>query len=130
MLVKIRAREDDFKVEEIAHLPLVQKGDFGVYILEKRGWNTMDALFEISNQLEIPFARFSCGGRKARHALTRQYIAIEGSKVKDFRDERMGLTFCGFMDRPMGPDLIEANRFEIAVRDLLTSSTGHPNQPF
>ncbi len=118
MLVKIRAREDDFKVEEIAHLPLVKTGDFGVYVLEKRGWNTMDALYEISNQLEIPSVRFSYGGRKDRHAVTRQYIAIEGPKAKDFCDDRMALTFCGFMDRPMGPDLIEANRFEITVRDL------------
>lgn len=118
MLVKIRSREEDFKVEEIAHLPLAKRGDFGVYVLEKQGWNTMDLLLDISDQLKIPFARISYGGRKDRHALTRQYIAIEGPQVKDFRFDRVALTFCGFMDRPMGPDLIEGNRFEITVRDL------------
>ena len=95
MVWKIRSQEDDFKVEEIARLPLDKQGDFGVYILEKRGWNTMDALFEISDQLEIPSACFSYGGRKDRHAVTRQHIAIQGPRVKDFRDERMGLAFHG-----------------------------------
>ncbi len=118
MSVKIRSREEDFKVEEIAQLPLSKKGDFGVYILEKQGWNTLDLLLEISDQLKIPFARISYGGRKDRHAVTRQYIAVQGPKLDDFRFDRMALTFCGYMDRPMGPDLIEANRFEITVRDL------------
>ena len=123
MMLKIKSKEEDFKVEEIAALPLAKHGDFGVYILEKRGWNTTDALRVLAEQLDIPLYKFSYGGRKDRHAQTRQYITIEAPQVGGIDHERLALTFAGFMDRPMGPDLIDANRFEITVRNLSETKT-------
>lgn len=118
MRITIKATPEDFKVEEIAQLPLVPQGAFCVYRLEKRGWNTIDALRELSRNQQIPLNSFSYGGKKDRHAHTSQFIAIEGPRIKDVSFEHLKLTFHGIMDRPMGPDLIEANRFEIAVRQL------------
>lgn len=114
----IKATPEDFKVKELATLPLAKEGAFSVYLLEKRGWNTIDALREISKASNVPSKFFSYGGKKDRHASTIQFIAIEGPRIKDFATDAMTLTFQGFMDRPMGPDLIEGNQFEIAVRQL------------
>ena len=78
MTIIIKAQPEDFKVEEVAQLPLVKKGDFAVYRLEKRGWNTMDALREISKNSKIPSKFFSYGGKK-----TGMHIRLSSSQLKD-----------------------------------------------
>ena len=118
MKLKIKSSPDDFQVEEIATLALEKRGSFAVYRLEKRGWNTVDALFEIARQLKVPFENFSYGGKKDRHAVTSQWVTFKGQKISEIAGKAFTLTFCGFSDRPMGPDLIDGNRFQIAVRAL------------
>lgn len=118
MSITVKSRPEDFKVEEIARLPLISTGPFAVYLLEKSGWNTVDALREISKELNIPSRLFSYGGKKDRHAQTVQFVTIEHAGIKDFTKGPLRLTFVGFMDRPMGPDLIEGNRFEVVLRRL------------
>lgn len=121
----IKARPDDFKVEENAQLPLVSAGRFTVYHLEKSGWNTLDAIKEISKDLKIPSRLFSYGGKKDRHAHTTQFIAIENPRIKDYNKGSLRLAFAGFMDRPMGPDLIVSNRFEIVMRRMSSQLIDH-----
>jgi len=118
MGIKIKSLPEDFVVEEIADLPLLEKGEFGVYLLRKKHWNTVGLLLELSNNLKIPLGDFSYGGKKDRHAMTSQYITVKGRKIEEVKQEDYSLVFCGFMDRPMGPDLITANRFRVAVRNL------------
>jgi tRNA pseudouridine13 synthase len=118
MKIKIKSTPEDFKVKELARLPLQKHGAFAVYLLEKRGWNTIDALYGIADGLKIPFKQFSYGGKKDRHAYTSQFIAVEGARLKEFVHPDLLLTFQGFMDRPMGPDLIDGNQFQITVRQL------------
>ena len=121
--MKIKARAEDFVVEEAADLPLSKRGEYAVYVLTKRGWNTSDALHALSKRLGVPFKDASYGGRKDRYGLTTQFITIkdQGRKtvgVQEKLNENVTFTLAGCMDRPMGPDLIKGNRFEIVVRDL------------
>jgi tRNA pseudouridine13 synthase len=118
MKIKIKVRPEDFVVEEIAALPLTGKGPHGAYLLRKNGWNTVELLRRLSRQLRIPFTRFSYGGKKDRYALTCQHIGIEAPRQPEIKEKDYSLQFAGFMDRPMGPDLIQANKFEIVVRGL------------
>ena len=118
MKVKIKSNPEDFIVKEAASLDLKDKGDFGVYLLEKRGWNTVDLLLRLSRELGMPFKDFSYAGRKDRHGLTFQHITIKGPRRAEVKEKDYSLRFLGFMDRPMGPDLIAGNGFEIAVRGL------------
>lgn len=118
MKLKIKTIPEDFVVEELAGLALEARGDFGVYLLEKRGWNTVGALIDAAAKLKISFKYFSYGGKKDRHSLTTQYISIKGAKVNQLEGAGYSLKFRGFMDRPMGPDLIEANKFKVTVRAL------------
>jgi len=166
-MIKLKARPEDFVVEEDADLPFRKDGNFCVYLLKKRGWNTVDVLKNIAKKLSLPYADFSYGGKKDKYALTSQYITIarqgyerahlsashalrgeDGGGVKSpqpvhrrnsrcpsaitsadieklipttLGKENYALKFVGYMERPMGPDLIKGNRFRIVVRNL----TGH-----
>ncbi|MFN3532858.1 MAG: tRNA pseudouridine(13) synthase TruD [Candidatus Brocadia sp.] len=145
-MLKIKVKPEDFIVEEVADLPLQKDGNFRVYLLKKRGWNTVDILKMLSRKFNIPYSCFSYGGKKDKYALTSQYITIarqtthpSQGKVKktwimptnsEFHtkgrypiptkvdEENYSLSFVGLMDRPMGPDLINGNRFQIVVRNL------------
>jgi len=114
----IKAAPEDFIVEERAALPLREHGEYRVYLLKKRHWNTLDLIHHLSRSSRLPPSRFSYGGRKDKHGLTSQFITVRlagdiSTKGKDFSLESRG-----FMDRPMGPDLIQGNAFAITIRDL------------
>lgn len=122
----IKARPEDFLVEERADLPLVPGGRFGVYRLEKSGWNTTDLVRHLAGRFRLPPVRFAYGGKKDKHGRTSQFITIDGpddlrASGKDFRLEPAGR-----MDRPMGPDLIQANGFTVVIRALARLETLEP----
>ncbi len=116
--VKIKVRPEDFQVEELAYLPLSRGGPYRVYLLKKWGWNTVDLLRRLSKTLGVPFKNFSYGGKKDRYALTTQYITIKDRREFNIEEKHYSLTPVGSMYRPMGPDLLLGNRFEITVRKL------------
>jgi tRNA pseudouridine13 synthase len=122
MKFKIKSLTEDFIVEEIACLPLVKNGMFGVYLLEKKGWNTSGVLLRVSEELNIPFKYFSYGGKKDRYSSSSQYITVKGKRIPDLKHPDYSLVFRGFMDRPMGPDLIQENKFQVVVRGLRESA--------
>lgn len=118
MDMAIKSSPEDFRVTEVADLPLIKSGEYRVYRLHKRGWNTIDALQAISRQTKIPFKSFAYGGRKDRHASTSQYITVAAVDLPTVNTPEFSCEYIGCMDRPMGPDLIKGNAFEIVVRKL------------
>lgn len=115
--LKIKVRPEDFIVREEAHLPL-EGGKYAVYTLTKRGFNTVDLILRLSKRFKIPVRDISYGGKKDRYGLTTQYIAIKGRRIADIEEKSFSLRFVGEMARPMGPDLIKGNHFQVVVRDL------------
>jgi len=75
-VIKIKVKPEDFIVEERADISVAQTGDFCVYLLKKRGWNTVDVLKNLSRKLNLPSSDFSYGGKKDKYALTSQFITI------------------------------------------------------
>ncbi|MEW6089186.1 MAG: tRNA pseudouridine(13) synthase TruD [bacterium] len=116
--LKLKVKPEDFTVEELASLPFKDSGQYSVFRLTKKGWNTVELLRKISRDLKIPYKNFSYGGRKDRHALTSQYITIKNCDKIALKEDNYSLEFEGFTARPMGPDMIEGNKFEVAVRKL------------
>jgi len=114
----IKAAPADFIVEEKAELPLRQNGRHRVYLLKKSGWNTLDLVQHLADQTELPFRLFSCGGKKDKHGLTSQFIAIQSADDFSRKERDFSLESVGYMDRPMGPDLIKGNAFRITIRNL------------
>ncbi len=114
----IKARPEDFVVEERSDLPLRGRGEYRVYELTKSNWNTLDLIHFLSRSAALPLNRFSYGGKKDKHGLTRQFIAIRNPQDFSREEKNFTLTSIGFMDRPMGPDLISGNAFTITIRSL------------
>ena len=75
-MIKVKVKPEDFIVEEVADLSFQKAGNFCVYLLKKRGWNTVDVLKNLSKKLNLPSSDFSYGGKKDKYALTSQYITI------------------------------------------------------
>lgn len=143
-MIKVKVTPEDFVVEEMADISPAQGGNFCVCLLKKRGWNTVDVLKNLSKKFNLPSSDFSYGGKKDKYALTSQYITIarrggdqalssnspfgknrpEGlggagkGALKEVIEKNYSLSFVGYMDRPMGPDLIKGNKFHIVVRNL------------
>ena len=134
----IKAIPEDFIVEEKARLPLRQRGSHRVYLLKKSHWNTLDLLRLLSRSLRLPPEKFSYGGKKDKHGLTSQFIAVENRRDCSQEGKDFSLESQGFMDRPMGPDLILGNAFTVTMRELASldslernmdevGKTGFPN---
>lgn len=134
----IKSVPEDFIVQEKADLPLRQRGKYRVYLLTKSHWNTLDLIHSLSRSLGLPREKFSYGGKKDKHGLTHQFIAVEAPSDFSLEGKDFSLTSQGFMDRPMGPDLIQGNSFTVTMRDLVsvdlleknideTKKTGFPN---
>ena len=117
----IKARPEDFVVEEQAALPLRAAGAFRAYRLTKRGWNTLDLVRLLARTCGVSPAAIAYGGKKDRHGLTAQFITIRDDRDFSREERNFRLEFQGYMGRPMGPDLIQANQFRIILRDLAGS---------
>src|SRR3989304_16187 len=87
-VIKIKVKPEDFIVEERADISVAQTGDFCVYLLKKRGWNTVDVLKNLSRKINLPSSDFSYGGKKDKYALTSQFITIvrQGGNEKATRN--------------------------------------------
>jgi tRNA pseudouridine13 synthase len=114
----IKARPEDFIVEERSDLPLRERGEYRVYELTKSDWNTLDLIHFLSRSATLPSDRFSYGGKKDKHGLTRQFIAIRSPRDFSREGKNFTLQSIGFMDRPMGPALIQGNAFTVVIRGL------------
>jgi len=102
-MYKIKQKMDDFFVEEEIELDLSSNiKDYTYFILEKRDWNTNDAIKAIASKLRIKPNRINVAGIKDKKAITRQYVSV----YKISRKERLKL------------GQIKSNRFIIVVRNL------------
>lgn len=114
----IKALEEDFVVEEKAEIPFQSNGDYGVYLLEKRNWNTLDLLNHIAKKLKISSSSISYGGKKDKHGITFQFITIKDKRDLSTEEKDFSLRLVGRSQRPMGPDLIVSNFFKITLRNI------------
>ncbi len=123
----IKSVPEDFIVEEKAALPVKLRGSHRLYLLKKSGWNTLDLVRYLSRSLSLPIDKFSYGGKKDRHGLTYQFIAIQDQADFSREGKEFSLESRGFMDRPMGPDLITGNSFSVTIRDVGDLTTVEKN---
>jgi len=114
----IKVKPEEFRVEEKAFLPLASSGRYGVYTLTKKGLTTEEAVRLIARHFSLPLSSVSWGGRKDKYALTTQYITIFQGPKEGLEEKNIRLQPLGFMERPMGPDLLEGNFFQITLRRL------------
>ena len=123
--MKIKVSPEDFVVDEILDVPIQKKGEYSLYRLQKRHENTVNVLHEIAKESLLPFSAFSFGGRKDKHALTRQHITINNNRaLAPIKKKNYSFDFLGFLSKPMTPQFIKTNRFMIVIRDLTEEEIG------
>lgn len=119
--MQIKTVPEDFIVREVATLPL-GKGKYDYYLLEKRGWSTLDVVQRLAKFLQIKTQDIGYAGNKDKQALTSQYISVLGAprkRVDTFSLEGIKLIFQGSGDKRITLGALEGNSFTIIVRDLV-----------
>jgi tRNA pseudouridine13 synthase len=142
----IKSLPEDFRVEELLTPEAARRiagttGAFAVFRLTKRALATDEAVERVARRLGLPLSRIAYGGLKDKHALTTQYISIEGGvrrtrlmaqpsrpsagppeaaavEATGFEGSGWRLESVGRSDRPLSTRDIVGNRFRVAVRDL------------
>ena len=117
--MKIKSRPQDFVVEELLDLPeFSYKGNYFIYKLEKKGISTLEVVTHLVRKYGIRDKKINFAGLKDKYALTSQYLSIMGREPKEIKEENFTLIPLGRGMRPIGPDLLNGNRFRITLRSL------------
>ncbi len=117
---EIKRNIEDFYVEEITELNLVEDGDYLVIRVIKKNWDTMNFTRVLSNALGISRKRISFAGTKDKRAISVQYFSIKGVRPEDVEKVRLkdvDITVLGFSRKPIQLGDLVGNRFKIVVRD-------------
>jgi tRNA pseudouridine13 synthase len=116
--MKLKSLPDDFRVEEVTDVRPT-RGSFALYRLNKRGIGTPEAVSAILQDWNVPRRALSYGGLKDRHAVTTQYLTIQNGPTKSHEDRSYRLEYLGQCPHAYHAQNIQANRFQICLRDLL-----------
>ncbi|WP_273378270.1 tRNA pseudouridine(13) synthase TruD [Symbiobacterium thermophilum] len=117
--MRLKTTPEDFVVREAVDLHIRQKpARYRVYLLEKKGWNTADAVAAIARARRLPPGRIQYGGKKDRHAHTFQYVTIDHPADHSLSTPHYRLKAVGYATEPMAPGRVLANHFEVTVREL------------
>lgn len=120
-MYQIKQIPEDFVVEEIPKELHIGQGDYTYFILEKKNWNTRDAIKAISARLKMKEKYFNIAGIKDKKAITKQYVSaykvnrkrLENLKIKDLK-----ITILGQGKERLKLGQSEGNKFVITVRTL------------
>jgi len=117
--MRLKTTPDDFVVREAVDLRIRRKpAPYRVYMLEKQGWNTADAISAIARAKGLSPSRIRYGGKKDRYGHTFQYVTIEHPADLSLATPGYQLRAMGYSTEPMAPAKILANHFEVTVREL------------
>ena len=114
--MKLKARPEDFRVEERLKLRLKRAGAFSVYRLEKRFWNTLDVINHLEQRHGL--RKLSRAGLKDRYALSVQYLSLPGRGPRQVIEKNYTLRLAGMADEPVSRDVLLGNSFKVTLRAL------------
>jgi|SRR3989344_950561 len=120
-MYNIKLRIKDFVVKEVLDFNSIGDGDYGYFILNKIGLNTIDAISLLSRYLKTNRKNIGYAGLKDKNAETYQYISIfkpDLNKISKLQLENMSLEFVGYGKDPISIGCLEGNDFIITVRNL------------
>ena len=121
MLYKLKARVEDFIVEEIPDVTILEEGKFTVFELEKKDMNTLDAIHYIAQRLKVDPKVITFAGSKDKKAITTQLCSIQGNYQKwigAIESPHLKTTFKGFSQDPVHLGDLKGNRFKLVIRNV------------
>jgi len=115
----IRARDDDFEVEEVPSYEPCGEGDHLYLWVEKRGVAPEDFARGIAQRLGLPAGAVGTAGLKDRHAVTRQWVSVPKEAephVGRIDGDGVRVLKTGRHTNKLKPGHLRGNRFRILVR--------------
>ncbi|MGD9101853.1 MAG: tRNA pseudouridine(13) synthase TruD [Anaerolineae bacterium] len=119
--MRFQVRLGDFVVQELARLPLVSKGDYAVYEVEKQNVTTLQVQAHIAGQLHRRLADVQAPALKDKKAIATQHLCVRGSGPAELNGPGYRARFVGRSPRPLRPSDLSGNRFTITLRDMSPS---------
>lgn len=119
--MKLRQLPEDFRVEELIDLTpdKVVEAGFRLYVLEKRGVESLHALRHIAKSSNVPFKSIGYAGLKDKHAFTRQYLTVPLKYLlKELSEPNLRVIFHGFTSKGLVLGGLVGNKFSIVVRGV------------
>lgn len=118
---KIKQIPDDFVVDEVAAELRQGDGEYVHFTLEKKNWDTLRAIKEISKRLRVSRKRLGFAGTKDRRAITRQRVSVWNIPIEDLKKINIrDITLSEFSQSPERINLGYAwgNKFSIVARNI------------
>jgi tRNA pseudouridine13 synthase len=117
----IKQIPEDFVVNEVSSVKLLDKGAYAVFRLRKKNYTTERAVQQIADSLCIDRKRVGYAGSKDSKAITAQNISIHNvkkDKVESLKLKDIKLGFLGYSNEPISLGDLDGNSFEIVVRNI------------
>ncbi|HVO39824.1 MAG TPA: tRNA pseudouridine(13) synthase TruD [Spirochaetia bacterium] len=119
--MKVKARPEDFVVEEEADFPLSRSAaSHAVFSLSKKSWDTFDLIDLLARRLGVRRDDISVGGMKDRHGATEQVVTVRGLRhpPRAVSEANFTLRFRGWSEKAISARAVRGNRFTITLRDI------------
>ncbi|VTU00658.1 trna pseudouridine synthase d : tRNA pseudouridine synthase D OS=Planctomyces maris DSM 8797 GN=truD PE=3 SV=1: TruD [Gemmataceae bacterium] len=117
---RIRARDEDFEVEEVPSYEPSGAGDHLYLWVEKRGVAPEFFARTIAQKLQVSPGAIGTAGLKDRHAVTRQWVSVPkecAPHVGRLDGDGVRVLKSGLHTNKLKPGHLRGNRFRILVRD-------------
>lgn len=118
MPLTLKARPEDFVVEEVLRSRPGPTGDYAVYRVTKRLLTTPQAQERIARQLGVAPRALAFPALKDRVAIATQHFTMKGRGPNEISGEGYTARFVGRLPRHLAPSDLAGNRFAIALRGL------------
>lgn len=116
--MRFKVIPEDFVVEEWLRLPPASAGTFAIYRVHKRGVPTLNVQAQMARMIKVPRSRVVFPALKDKEAVATQHAAVRGSGPARLTGEGFEAERIGYLQRPLAPADIVANRFTLVLRDL------------
>ncbi|GAB1427427.1 tRNA pseudouridine(13) synthase TruD [Aminivibrio sp.] len=124
--MRIKHIPEDFFLREVLHFaPGKKETPWRVYLLEKKGWNTLDALKRAAREKKVPLGEIRSLGKKDRHAHTVQHLSLPVKYDLSFEGEGFSLRPAGYTTVPLEPSVLKGSLFSIKLRDMGPAEADH-----
>lgn len=130
MRYKIKTNPEEFLVSEISNIQTTLSQDkYKIFLLEKKGYSTFDAIASLSSYLSIDQAEVGYAGLKDEDGITKQKISIPSNLINEKhveafnrkfidRDKYMHITYIGFTRKKIAINNLLGNSFKIRIRNM------------
>jgi tRNA pseudouridine13 synthase len=116
----LKAVPEDFIVTEVPSFTLDDDGEYSIYKLTKREYNTGTVIQKLASFLKCKLRDIGFAGNKDRNAVTTQYLSLRygnPGQIKAFLSKDINMEFVGKSTRPIIMGGLIGNKFEITIRD-------------